>query len=166
MPARVELTPSLPGLSPVTGKPMVARFDGGGEWETVPMDAGKDGGYEFTLFAVRDAARYYVTAGRLKSAEHRIEVVDLPTIEKLRLTYDYPGWTGLPKRLEEEGGDIRQEDQDRKEKEDDTIDAVLLPHSEETHIAACFDHRFCPCDVCARAFPRPRSAAGNQVGEA
>lgn len=29
MPARVELTPSLPGLSPVTGKTMVARFDGG-----------------------------------------------------------------------------------------------------------------------------------------
>lgn len=83
------------------------RFDGGGEWETVPMEAGKNGGYEFTLFAVRDAARYYVTAGRMKSAEHRIEVVDLPTIEKLRLTYEYPGWTGLPKRLEEDGGDIR-----------------------------------------------------------
>jgi hypothetical protein len=29
MPARVELTPSLPGLSPVAGKPVVARFDGG-----------------------------------------------------------------------------------------------------------------------------------------
>ena len=29
MPARVELTPSLPGLSPVASKPVVARFDGG-----------------------------------------------------------------------------------------------------------------------------------------
>ncbi|MET0282712.1 MAG: hypothetical protein ABW278_16515 [Steroidobacteraceae bacterium] len=83
------------------------RFDGGGEWETVPMEAGANGGYAFTLFAVRDGARYYVTAGRMKSAEHRIQVVDLPTIEKLRLTYEYPGWTGLPQRLEEDGGDIR-----------------------------------------------------------
>ena len=29
MPARDELTPSLPGLSPVAGKPVVACFDGG-----------------------------------------------------------------------------------------------------------------------------------------
>jgi hypothetical protein len=29
MPAKVEATPALPGLSPVCGKPIVARFDGG-----------------------------------------------------------------------------------------------------------------------------------------
>ncbi len=29
MPAKVETTPVLPGLSPVDGKPVVARFDGG-----------------------------------------------------------------------------------------------------------------------------------------
>ncbi len=29
MPAKVELIPSLPGLSPVGGKPVIARFDGG-----------------------------------------------------------------------------------------------------------------------------------------
>jgi Transposase DDE domain group 1 len=29
MPARVESTPSLPGLSPVAGRPLIARFDGG-----------------------------------------------------------------------------------------------------------------------------------------
>src|SRR5215213_4387903 len=29
MPARVEPTPPLPGLSPVMGKPLIARFDGG-----------------------------------------------------------------------------------------------------------------------------------------
>jgi len=29
MPARVESTPALPGLSPVCGKPIIARFDGG-----------------------------------------------------------------------------------------------------------------------------------------
>jgi hypothetical protein len=29
MPARVGPTPPLPGLSPVAGKPLIARFDGG-----------------------------------------------------------------------------------------------------------------------------------------
>jgi hypothetical protein len=29
MPAKVESTPALPGLSPVCGKPIIARFDGG-----------------------------------------------------------------------------------------------------------------------------------------
>ncbi len=29
MPAKVVSTPALPGLSPVGGKPVIARFDGG-----------------------------------------------------------------------------------------------------------------------------------------
>lgn len=80
---------------------------GDGDWETAPMVAGKDGGYSFTLFAVRDGARYYVSAGSLKSREHKIDVVDLPRIESLRLTYRYPSWTGLAQQVQEGTGDIR-----------------------------------------------------------
>jgi hypothetical protein len=91
-----------------SGNPEVhVRFGDSGEWETAPMDADGKGGFKFTLFAVREAARYYVTAGSLRSAEHRIDVVDLPQIESLRLTYNYPSWTGLAQRVEESGGDIR-----------------------------------------------------------
>jgi hypothetical protein len=82
------------------------KFDSSGEWEIAPMEADAKGGYAFTLFAVREPARYYVSSGSLKSKEHRIDVVDLPKIESLRLTYDYPSWTGLKRRLEESGGDI------------------------------------------------------------
>jgi hypothetical protein len=82
------------------------RF-GNGQWEVAPMTAEEDGGYSFTLFAVRDAAQYYVTAGNLRSKQHNIEVVDLPRIESLRLTYHYPGWTGLPQQIQEASGDIR-----------------------------------------------------------
>ncbi len=41
------------------------------------MQRSASGGYNFTLFAVRDGGEYYVTAGRLKSKEHSIKVVDL-----------------------------------------------------------------------------------------
>ena len=80
------------------------RF-GEGEWETVPMRVA-DGRLDYTLYAVREAARYYVTAGGVRSAEHSIQVVDLPQIAGLRLTYIYPSWTGLPQRVQEDGGDI------------------------------------------------------------
>ncbi len=83
------------------------RFGEDGEWEAAPMESDGNGGFRFTLFAVREPTQYYVSAGRLKSAEHHIKVVDLPRIESLRLTYNYPKWTGLPGRSEESGGDIR-----------------------------------------------------------
>ena len=53
MPARVESTSPLPGLSPVRGKPLVARFDGG--------QLSSDGG----LLALREVERRLGIAGRL-----------------------------------------------------------------------------------------------------
>jgi DDE family transposase len=53
MPAKVEPTPALPGLSPVGGKPVVARFDGG--------RLSSDGG----LPVLREVERRLDVAGRL-----------------------------------------------------------------------------------------------------
>ena len=53
MPAKVEATPSLPGLSPVAGKPLIARFDGG--------QLSSDGG----LLALREVERRLGIAERL-----------------------------------------------------------------------------------------------------
>ncbi len=53
MPAKVELIPSLPGLSPVGGKPVIARFDGG--------HLSSDGG----LLVLREVERRLDVAGRL-----------------------------------------------------------------------------------------------------
>jgi len=53
MPAKVELIPSLPGLSPVGGKPVIARFDGG--------QLSSDGG----LLVLREVERRLDVAGRL-----------------------------------------------------------------------------------------------------
>jgi len=53
MPAKVELIPSLPGLSPVGGKPVIVRFDGG--------QLSSDGG----LLVLREVERRLDVAGRL-----------------------------------------------------------------------------------------------------
>ena len=53
MPAKVEATPPLPGLSPVGGKPIVARFDGG--------QLSSDGG----LLALREVEQRLGIADRL-----------------------------------------------------------------------------------------------------
>jgi hypothetical protein len=53
MPAKVEPTPPLPGLSPVAGKPLIARFDGG--------QLSSDGG----LLALREVEHRLGIANRL-----------------------------------------------------------------------------------------------------
>ena len=53
MPAKVESTPALPGLSPVAGKPIIARFDGG--------QLSSDGG----VLALREIERRLGVADRL-----------------------------------------------------------------------------------------------------
>jgi len=53
MPAKVVSTPALPGLSPVSGKPVIARFDGG--------HLSSDGG----LLVLREVEQRLDVAGRL-----------------------------------------------------------------------------------------------------
>jgi len=53
MPAKVVSTPALPGLSPVGGKPVIARFDGG--------HLSSDGG----LLVLREVEQRLDVAGRL-----------------------------------------------------------------------------------------------------
>jgi hypothetical protein len=53
MPAKVETTPALPGLSPVGGKPVIARFDDG--------HLSSDGG----LLVLREVEQRLDVAGRL-----------------------------------------------------------------------------------------------------
>lgn len=90
------------------------RFDDQQEWERAPMqmiDSGTTQQWRFKLYALRGSLRYYVAAeeGRKtdRSAEHNVAIVDLPHIDRVRLTYDYPEWTGLEAQTEETVRDIR-----------------------------------------------------------
>jgi hypothetical protein len=86
------------------------RFADRQAWEKAPMqavDAAASSKFEFRLYAVRGPLQYYVDAGGTRSPEHSIAVVDLPRIEKVRLTYNYPEWTGLEPAHDEDSRDIR-----------------------------------------------------------
>jgi hypothetical protein len=87
------------------------RFDDEQQWQRAPMQALTDKDdqrvFEFKLYALRGPLHYYVTAENTKSNEHGVTVADLPRIDKVRLTYSYPQWTGLNPLTEETFRDIR-----------------------------------------------------------
>lgn len=83
------------------------RFSDEGTWEQAPMLADTPGTFGFKLYAIRSPLSYYVEADGTRSAEHRVSLVDLPRIERVRLTYNYPDWTGLDAQVDEESRDIR-----------------------------------------------------------
>src|SRR5690606_9882824 len=60
-----------------------------------------------TFFALREPLRYYVTGGGLRSPEYAVQVVDLPRVNNIRLTYRYPEWSQLDEETVDPGGDIR-----------------------------------------------------------
>ena len=93
------------GFDPATME-VFALFQANGDWQNATM-YGVDDTFEFTFFSVRDPLRYYVSAAGVRSQEFSIDVVDLPDITQLKLTYDYPDWTELDARIEDPGNDIR-----------------------------------------------------------
>jgi hypothetical protein len=71
------------------------------------MTRDADGRFDFTFLALREPMHYYVQAAGLRSQEYAVDVVDLPRITSLKLTYNYPNWTRLEPLVEEPGDDIR-----------------------------------------------------------
>ena len=88
-----------------------ARFQSSSKWEEIamlPKAAGSfGGGYEFLFAGLPENVEYYVTAGAMTSKHFNIRVTDLPAVTKIRVTYHYPAWTGMPSEVEERGGDLR-----------------------------------------------------------
>ncbi len=83
------------------------KFGDSTTYERAPMKVAPNGEFEFTLYALREPLSYYVVSQGAKSAEHRIFVADAPRIERMRLTYHYPSWTGLASETDENYRDIR-----------------------------------------------------------
>ena len=87
---------------------MFARYASSSKWEQADMRPQIDGpGYEFLIAGVPESLDYYVEAGSVRSKQYHLKVVDLPGIKKLKVTYHFPGWTGMKDKVEDPGGDLR-----------------------------------------------------------
>jgi hypothetical protein len=85
-----------------------AKFQSSAKWEEASMTPQPGAnGFEFLFAGVPETFDYYVEASGVRSNHYRIEVVDLPEVKKLRVTYHYPSWTDLKDTVEDPGGDLR-----------------------------------------------------------
>lgn len=79
-----------------------------GEWERLPMSLDAEtGDYVFFLLDLNERTEYFVEAAGVRTPLFRVDVVELPYVQRLTLEYHYPPYTGLePSRQEDGNGDI------------------------------------------------------------
>ncbi len=79
----------------------------GGSWKSQAMttEAGSNA-FGFSFLDVGEPIRYYVQAGNVRSGSYELSVMETARVQKIDLTYRFPAYTGLPQRIEENGGDI------------------------------------------------------------
>jgi hypothetical protein len=77
----------------------------GAEERKVAMAARGDG-FEFGFESVDRSFRYRVVAGSATSSEYSVTALFAPRVERIDLRYQYPSFSGLPVRDEEDGGDV------------------------------------------------------------
>ena len=86
---------------------LLVRTAGESGFERYTMPAGRESGtYELLLFELTEQTEYFVEVDGVRSPVYRIDVADLPYVERLDLEYRYPAYTGLPPERVEDGGDI------------------------------------------------------------
>ena len=76
------------------------------EWELVPMAAEPGGQFTLRLFDLDSSFTYQVRAEDVRSAVHRVTITDLPAVQRVDLTLDYPDYVGLPAETISDGGDV------------------------------------------------------------
>lgn len=88
--ANLRIMATMDGFSP--DEAVIHVRENGGDWQDVDM-VKSPAGFEFTFFSMQQAMSYYVSSTGLRSPQYTVQVVDVPDIEKLELTYNYPAWT-------------------------------------------------------------------------
>jgi hypothetical protein len=84
---------------------LVARFDGGSDWQDVAMSRLSDDSFGFVFVAVGSQIDYYAQTDNVQSERYSIRVAELPRVTSVELVADYPDWTGL-EPLHSSEGDI------------------------------------------------------------
>ncbi len=87
---------------------LFARYKSATKWEEAPMLPRANGtAYEFLFAALAEPVEYYAEAAGVRSKTFKLDVIDMPAIRKIKVTYHYPAWLHLPDATEDPGGDLR-----------------------------------------------------------
>jgi hypothetical protein len=85
-----------------------ARYKSATKWEEAPMLPRANGtAYEFLFAALPEPVEYYAEAAGVRSKTFKLDVIDMPAIRKIKVTYHYPSWLHLADTTEDPGGDLR-----------------------------------------------------------
>ncbi|HEX9886816.1 MAG TPA: hypothetical protein VGA70_10020, partial [Longimicrobiales bacterium] len=82
------------------------RSADGQPYQRLSMLPSDSGSYELLLLNLLESTDYFVESNGIRSATYTIEVAELPYVDQLRHTYNFPAYTGLRPREVEDGGDI------------------------------------------------------------
>jgi len=83
----------------------VVTLEAGGKTVTLAMERA-GGGYELRIPALERSFSYAVTAGPARSTNYKVTALFPPRVQRIELHYDYPSFSGLKPRDEQDGGDV------------------------------------------------------------
>jgi hypothetical protein len=86
---------------------LFARYQSASQWNELPMLPQPGGsGFQFLFAGLPEGVEYYVQAGSVSTRHFNLRVVDLPAVKQIRVTYNYPPWTGMKPMTDPHGGDL------------------------------------------------------------
>ena len=91
--------------APARTAPTVTVTADDGVEQTIEMRPAEDG-YVAEIAAVDSSFTYRVRAATLVSDDYDVTALFAPRVDQVDVTYEYPAFTGLPPRVELDGGDI------------------------------------------------------------
>ena len=103
-PLRVRARFKDGGSAPARTPPVLSVLDGMTPREIRMRPSGD--GYLAELPSVTRSFRYRVAAGAFTSRDYRVEALSPPRVTRIDVEYAYPSFTGLPPRVEQDGGDL------------------------------------------------------------
>ena len=102
--ADLRVTARLEGFD-ATDVELAVRAEEGEDWQRWPMLREQDA-HSLIVFDLEAPSEYFVEASGVRSSVHRIEVLELPYVEDIHLTYRFPAYTGLEPQEQAGSGDI------------------------------------------------------------
>ena len=93
------------GLAPDPS--LFVRFGQDADWSTLDLHVtDEERTFTGSIPGISENARYYVAVAEIRSPEFRITAFDPPYVERIDVRYEFPAYTGLAAKIEEDRGDI------------------------------------------------------------